>query len=176
MYKDEVVRAMNYLASKDKTIFIGQGVTNWGCVYNTLEQVPNSKKIELPVFEDTQMGLSIGLSLVGYVPITIYARMDFIILAINQLVNHLDKLEEISDGEFKPKVIIRTIIGSKTPLYPGAQHCQDHTEMLRCGLTTIDVVKLTDEKTIFNAYINAFNSDKSTLIVEDRSLYDRSTG
>ena len=62
------------------------------------------------------MGISTGLALQGYIPITCYPRFDFLILAMNQLVNHLDKIRHMSFDEFKPRVIIRTSIGSKNRL------------------------------------------------------------
>ena len=49
------------------------------------------------------------------------------ILAMNQLVNHLDKMQVMSEGLFKPKVIIRVAIGSKKPLNGGVQHTQNYT-------------------------------------------------
>ena len=106
-YKDELIRSMNYLAKNDKTIFIGQSVSYSGnAIYNTLSEIPDDKKIETPVFEDVQMGLSLGLALNGYIPVTCYPRFDFLLLAMNQLVNHLDKVRVMSNNEFKPKVII----------------------------------------------------------------------
>ena len=62
------------------------------------------------------MGISTGFALAGYLPITTYPRFDFFILSMNQLVNHLDKIKIISKGNFKPKVIVRVLVGSKKPL------------------------------------------------------------
>ena len=93
-YKDELIRSMEFLALDQRTIFIGQSVKFSGnAIFNTLESIDDSKKIETPVFEDVQMGLSTGLALNGFVPITCYPRFDFLICASNQLVNHLDKIE-----------------------------------------------------------------------------------
>jgi pyruvate/2-oxoglutarate/acetoin dehydrogenase E1 component len=88
------------------------------------------------------------------------------------MVNHLDKMEEMSSGQFKPKVIIRTAIGSVKPLFPGPQHCQDHTEAIKMMLKNIDVVKLNSAKDVFPAYKKALESDKSTLLVEIPDLYE----
>jgi len=135
-YRNEVIKAMEMLARDERVIFLGQSVRYSGnAIYKTLLNVPLAKKLELPVFEDTQLGMSIGLALEGYIPVSTFPRMDFLIIAANQLVNHLDKIEEISRGQYKPKVIIRTMLGSIKPLYPGPQHCQDHTEALRCLVT-----------------------------------------
>ena len=131
-YKDELTKAMELLSENEKTIFLGQSVACSGnAIYKTLEKVPVTKRIELPIIEDTQMGMSIGLSFEGFIPISIFPRMDFLILATNQLVNHLDKIKEMSNNHFNPKVIIRTSIGATRPLYPGVQHCSDYTEALK---------------------------------------------
>lgn len=171
-YKGELARAMNMLAEDSRVIFLGQSISYSGnAIYGTLEQIPCSRKIELPIFEDVQLGISIGLSLEGYLPVSIFPRMDFLIIATNQLVNHLDKIEEMSLGQFKPKVIIRTSIGSVSPLNPGAQHCQDHTKALRCLLKNIDVVKLTSEREILPCYRRAYESQRSTVLIEMVDLY-----
>jgi pyruvate/2-oxoglutarate/acetoin dehydrogenase E1 component len=171
-YRDEVIKSMEMLSNDSRVIFLGQNTKYGTCSYDTLHNIPKEKIIEMPIAEDMQMGISIGLALNGYIPVTIYERMDFLILAINQLVNHLDKIEEMSKGVFKPIVIVRTIIGPKIPLYPGPQHCQDHTQMLKAGLTNINVVKLEKSFDIVNEYKKALNSNKSTLIIEVRQLYN----
>ena len=98
--------------------------------------------MEMPVFEDTQMGLSIGLALNGILPICCFPRFDFMLLAFNQLINHLDKIPIITDGKFKPKVIIRVMVGSKIPLDAGEQHTQDYFKPLKQILKTIDIYQL----------------------------------
>jgi len=96
-YKGELTRSMEFLAQDERTIFLGQSVKYSGnAIFNTLESIDDSKKIETPVFEDVQMGLSIGLALNGFVSISCYPRFDFLLLACNQLVNHLDKIEYMS--------------------------------------------------------------------------------
>jgi len=172
-YKDEIIKAMNWLAEDSRTIFIGQSVKWKGTgLYWTVEQIPDEKKVELPVFEDIQMGMSIGMALNGLIPISIFPRMDFLVLAFNQLVNHLDKFEEMSDGQFKPKVIIRTAIGSVKPLFPGPQHTQDYEEALKLMCGNINIVKLSNKSMILKEYKKAFRSAKSTLLIEVPDLYE----
>ena len=172
-YRNEVTKAMNMLAEDDDVIFLGQSINYWDCMYGTMKDILLDKKLEVPIMEDTQMGISTGLALKGYIPVSVYSRMDFLILAMNQLVNHLDKIEIMSYGEFKPRVIIRTIVGSKTPLHPGEQHCQDHSEVFKAALQYIDVVELKEKRYIVPAYRRALQSRRSTLIVEHRELYDK---
>lgn len=174
-YKKSIVEAMKYLALDKRTIFIGQSVCYSGHVmFNTLEDanVPMDKRIELPVFEDTQMGISIGLSLGGFIPVSIYPRIDFLMSAMNQLVNHLDKIEQMSNGEFVPKVIIRTMVGSKEPLNPGLQHCQDHTEALKLLCPSISIKKLDKAYKVTEEYEWALENKQSTILVEYGDLYE----
>ena len=171
-YKDEITKAMNMLAEQSNVLFLGQTVVYPGSILSdTLEGVPMSKRLELPVAEEMQLGLSIGLALDGYLPISIYPRIDFLLLAINQLSNHLDILKEMTHGEFSAKVIIRTIIGSNEPFESGPQHSRDHTEVFRTLLKNVQVVRLTQALEAVPTYVRALESNKSTLVIEEASLY-----
>jgi len=167
-YRDEIIKAMELLAQDERVIVIGQGV-RFSCavgLIETLECFEPSHRIEFPVAEDMQLGVALGLSLTGYLPLCVYPRMDFLVLAFNQLVNHLDKFEAMSRGDFRPKVIIRTAIGARSPLDAGPQHTQDYTEALRHLLTNVDVVKLEEAEQIVPAYKRAYHSERSTILVE----------
>ena len=174
-YKEELIRSMEYLAKDERTIFLGQSVKFSGnAIYNTLESIDDSKKIETPVFEDVQMGLSTGLALNGFVPITCFPRFDFLILTCNQLVNHLDKIEYMSKGTMKPRVIIRTSIGPKEPLDGGPQHTADYTDVVKGMLTNTNVVSLEEPEEIFPAFDLALNGDDfhATLLIENGAYYN----
>lgn len=166
---------MNYLKKNKRVIFIGQSIKFSGnAIYNTLSEVNDNKKIELPVFEETQMGMSIGLALEGFIPVTCFPRFDFLLCSMNQLVNHLDKIRSMSDGDFKPRVIIRTSIGPKKPLNGGVQHTQDYTKIFKKILTEVNVVYLNKPNEIFKEYKKALNRNdsKSTLIIENGYFYN----
>jgi len=172
-YRDEITKAMTMLGKDERTIFIGQSIAYTGhLMFGTLEGVPMAKRIELPVFEDVQMGMSIGLSLEGYIPISVYPRIDFLIIAMNQLINHLDKIGEMSCGRFMPRVIIRTMVGSTKVFDPGAQHKQDHTEALRAIVTNINICKLEKASSIMPAYEAALKAKNSTILIELGNLYE----
>ena len=173
-YKDELIRAMNWLGEKEDTFFIGQAVAYSGhAISSTLDKVPQTKRHEMPVAEELQMGMSTGLALEGFVPITVYPRFDFFILTCNQLVNHLDKMREMSKGEKTPRVIIRVSIGAKKPLDAGVQHTQNHTEAFKGMLTEVDVVLLEEPEQIFPSFQHAYERQysKSTLIIEYGEYY-----
>ena len=125
----------------------------------------------MELFEELQLGIATGMAMEGWVPVTCYSRFDFFILALNQLVNHLDKMQDMSKGDMKPKVIIRVAVGSKLPFSAGPQHTQNHTEAMKKMLTEVNVVELIEPEQIFDAFVDAYNSDKSTLIIEHSEYY-----
>ena len=175
-YRSELIRSMEYLAKDKKTIFLGQSVIYSGnAIYNTLQTIKNSRKIEMPVFEEVQMGLSIGMAMNGFIPVSCYPRFDFLILAMNQLFNHLDKMQFMSKGQFKPRVIIRTSIGSKKPLNGGVQHTQNYTKVFKSISTELDVLLLNKKNQIFPAYKKALTrkDSRSTLLVEFGDFYNK---
>jgi len=173
-YQEELTRAMTYLGQDYRTLFLGQAVAYPGtAMTGTLSEVPKNKLIEFPVAEEMQLGASIGLALGGYVPVTIYPRWNFLLLAVNQLVGHLDKLKAMSQGGYTPKVIIRTGIGSQRPLHPQHQHVGDYTDAFQLMLTNIEVIRLDEPEQIFPAYEKALTREdgKSTIIVEWGDYY-----
>ena len=134
---------MDFLGSKKNTIFIGQAVEVPGtAMYNTLKNVPKIKLLELPVAEEMQMGMSLGLAMDGNVPISIFPRWNFLLHGINQLINHIDKFKLMAGNKLKPKIIIRTSIGSQRPLHPQYQHTGDFSSAVKKMCTTIEVIKL----------------------------------
>ena len=174
-YFDELKRYMDWLGSKENTIFLGQAVACPGtAMSNTLKDISKEKLIELPVAEEMQMGMSFGMSLDGTIPISIYPRWNFLLCAINQLVNHLDKKKFMIGDNDKSKVLIRTGIGSIRPLNTQDQHVGDFTEAIRSMCKTIEVVKLNEPKDIFQAYKFAYerNDGISTILVEYGDYYN----
>ncbi len=173
-YFDELKRAMNFLAADPRTVFIGQAVAVPGtAMSNTLQEVPPERLIELPVAEELQMGMTTGLALSGLVPVSIFPRWNFMLYAMNQLVNHLDKVHVMSDGGYAAKAIIRTGIGSQRPLHPQQQHVGDFTEAVAALCTTVDVVRLVEPSDVFPAYQHALLRDdgRSTILVEYGDYY-----
>lgn len=164
-FRSSVNAAMRMLAADERTVFVGQSVRYDGAaIYHSLEGVPMEKRVEMPVIEDFQLGYCTGLSLMGKVPVCIYPRMDFMLLAMNQLVNHLDKLPMWG---WAPKVILRTRVGQKKPLDAGPQHTQNHTVAFDDMLDFIAVVEVRTPEEVTFAYNQALKDTLSTLIVEN---------
>jgi pyruvate/2-oxoglutarate/acetoin dehydrogenase E1 component len=159
--------AMLSLAAQPNTVFIGQNVSYPGtAMFESLSHIPPEQRIEFPVAEELQLGCSIGLAMQGILPISIYPRLDFLMRAMDQLVNHLDKIPLMSAGQWKPKVIVRTMVGNKFPMNAGPQHTQDHVAALRLMLTTVTVYKITRPEEIIPTYQLALAVPESVIVVE----------
>jgi pyruvate/2-oxoglutarate/acetoin dehydrogenase E1 component len=164
---------MEMLAGDPRVIFMGQAVEYAGtAMSNTLKDVPKEQLLEMPVFEDTQMGMTLGLALAGYIPVSIYPRWNFLVCATNQLVNHIDKITMMSD--YKPRIIIRTGIGSERPLHPQHQHVGDYTDAYRLLCPNIDIIRLEEPRHVYDAYCTAYlrRDGKATILVEYGDYYN----
>lgn len=166
-YGEAVNQAMLRLAREPNAVFVGQGVASDGVAsYADLDGVPADRRVEFPVAEELQLGCGIGLALQGYLPVLVYPRMDFLLRAADQLVNHLDKLEAMTGGAFRPKVVVKTRVGPKAPLDAGPQHTQNHSAAFRRLLTNVDVLEPKTPEEVYAAYVRALRSPRSTLVVE----------
>lgn len=161
-----VVRAMRQLAADPRTIFVGQSVRYDGArIFTTLDGVPLDKREEHPVVEDHQLGYCIGLALCGRVPVCIYPRIDFMLLAMNQLVNHLDKLPALWHKH--PHIIVRTTVGRKKPLHAGPQHSQNYAPQIRAMCDTLLVSEVNTADEVEMAYDVALQRPGAYLVVEN---------
>ena len=179
IYFEELKKSMNYLAKDERTIFLGQAVKVDGTAMSTtLKEVDQNKLIELPVAEEMQMGITNGYALNGLIPVSIFPRWNFLLLGMNQLINHLDKIKKMSNDTYKTKVIVRTGIGSVRPLHPQFQHVGDFTESVKKMCTNIELIRLDKPNEIFEAYKKALNRDdgKSTIVVEYGDYYYKDFG
>lgn len=170
-YLDALTAAMSELAARPDTLFVGQAVRYDGTgMFKTLADVPNDKKIEFPVAENLQLGVCTGLSLTGYLPVCIFPRINFLLEATSQLVQHLDKFPAMG---YNSRVIIRTAVAyHKARLYAGPQHTGDYTEQLSSMLETVHVARLHTPQEVLDRYREAVTNPHSTILVEYHGLYD----
>ncbi|MEK6820280.1 MAG: thiamine pyrophosphate-dependent enzyme, partial [Nanoarchaeota archaeon] len=130
-YKDAIKQSMETLAKDKKTIFLGYNVKYGTKAYGTLADIPKEQILETPVAENLMGGLAMGLAIEGFKPVLFFERHDFMLIALDNLVNHLDKLQQMSQGNFSAPLLIRAVLGAKTPLYPGPQHIQDFSDIFK---------------------------------------------
>ena len=167
---------MEWVAQQPSTIFVGQTVACPGTfMYQTLKALPKEKALEMPVNESFQMQFAIGLALAGYVPISVYPRQNFLLMAAADIANMLDKIPAISSQQLLPRVIIRVATGPDTPIHPGHQHVGNYAQAFRKMFSWVEVVELDEPQDIFPAYKNALErpDSKSTLLIEHGNFYNQ---
>ena len=175
-YFDELKRTMEWLATQPKTLFVGQTVAGPGTfMFSTLKDVSSEKTLEMPINESFQMQFTIGLALAGYVPISVYPRQNFLLIATADMVNMLDKIPAISSNQILPKVLIRVAVGPDSPVHPGHQHVGNYAEAFRRMFSWIEVVELNEPAEILPAYKHALErpDGRSTLLIEHGNYYNQ---
>ena len=168
-YYEQLQKAMSILADHPKTIFIGQAVEYEGTgLYDSMAHIPAHKKLELPVAEYLQTGLANGMAIQGMIPISTYPRWNFLLMGADQIVNHLDKFANMSNGACAPKVIVRVAVGSERPVDPQCQHKGNFAEAFACMTKNIHIQVLNEPEEIVPAYEYALNREDgvSTILVE----------
>ncbi len=174
-YFDELKRTMEWLAQQPKVMFVGQTVAGPGTfMFQTLRDCPKDRALEMPINESFQMQFTIGMALAGYIPVSVYPRQNFLLLATGDMANMLDKIPDISEGKWPLKVIIRVAIGPDFPVHPGHQHIGNFAQAFKKLFDHIEVVELNRAEDIFPAYKNALErtDGKATLIIEHGNYYN----
>ena len=167
-YKGQLTAAINLLAADTCTRFIGYGVKIGGRAAGTLSAVPDCQLVETPVAENLMVGLATGMSLAGLKPVVFIERMDFILNALDAIVNHLGAAQHISCNQFKPAAILRVVIGNKgKPLYTGPTHTQDFTKALR-QMIDFPIIELKKESVVseYQGALDRLSVGTSTMLVE----------
>lgn len=167
-YKDAVLKSMTELGDKG-AIFIGYNVAK-GDAMGTLKNVSDDQKIETPVAENLMSGLAIGMSFEGFIPVLYFERHDFMLVAMDAIGNHIDKIERISHGEYKVPIIIRAVEAFGGPFYSGPTHHQDFTKVLK-ELVSFPVLDPTNGIEVLKAFKGAYDSKRPAIIIERKSRY-----
>ena len=167
-YKDAVNQMMTEFG-EDGMVFIGYNVSR-GDAMGTLKNVPLKQKLETPVAENLMCGLAIGMSFEGYKPVIYFERHDFMLVAMDAIGNHIDKIERISHGEYKLPIIIRAVEAFGGPFYSGPTHHQDFTNLLK-ELVSFPVLDPVTGVDVLKAFKGAKESGRPAIIIERKSRY-----
>lgn len=172
----EAIRAgFVYLLENYPEVFcIGQGLWSPWYVGNTmtdLDQLFGRDRImDTPVSELACTGAAVGASLFGYRPIVVHPRMDFMVLAADQIINQAAKWSHMLGGQASPKVTIRAIINR------GGEQGAQHSQALHSWFAHIPGLRVVMPATVKDArdlLISSVLCDDPVMYIDDRWLYDR---
>ena len=127
VYTEAIYEATDQLLKQDpKVIVFGLDVDDPKAIYGTTKDLPKKygadRVFGTPLSEDAMTGTAIGMALAGLRPIHIHIRMDFILLAMNQLINIAAKSHYMYGGQVNIPIVVRAMIGKSWG--QGAQHSQ----------------------------------------------------
>lgn len=167
-FKEAITQSMTKIGEAGG-IFIGYSLVP-GDAMGTLVNVPINQKIETPVAENLMVGMGIGMSLEGFIPVVYFERHDFMLVAADAIVNHLAKMKRISHGEFNPKVILKTVVDDGGLFYSGPTHSQNFTSEFK-SMVDFPILVPNNSSEVLKMYEFALNCEGPVMIVEKKSLF-----
>ena len=172
-YAEAILQAFRYLLSNHPEVFaIGQGLWSPWYVGTSMKDLDKefgqARVIDTPVSENATTGVAIGASLNGYRPIVIHPRLDFMVLATDQIVNQAAKWRHMLGGK-SPAVTIRGIVNR------GGEQGAQHSQALHAWYAHVPGLRVVMPATPQDArdlLIAATLCDDPVLYIDDRWLYD----
>lgn len=162
------------MARDDSVIVLGQGVRDESGIYGTtrglVQRFGGQRVMDTPLSEDAMTGVAVGAALAGMRPIHVHIRMDFVLLAMNQLVNVAAKTHYMYGGAVRLPMVVRVVIGRSWG--QGAQHSQG----LHAFFMHVPGFKVLAPSTPYDAkacLVTAIRDDNPTMLVEHRMLHTR---
>jgi acetoin:2,6-dichlorophenolindophenol oxidoreductase subunit beta len=169
----EAIRAgLHEEMSRDSSVYLfGEDVAlggPFGVTTGLAEAFGKNRVVNTPISEGTVMGLAIGAATAGLHPVVEIMFIDFITLAMDQLVNHAAKLHYMSGGQLKIPLTVRVQCGISGNM--GAHHSQSLESWLAHvpGLKVVMPSNPADAKGLLKA---AIRDDNPVVFIEHRGLY-----
>jgi pyruvate/2-oxoglutarate/acetoin dehydrogenase E1 component len=139
-----------------------------GTTRGLVEKFGPERVFGTPLAEDAMTGVAIGMALAGLRPIHVHIRMDFLLLAMNQLVNIAAKASYMYGGQVHLPLVVRAMIGKSWG--QGAQHSQGLYPLFM-QVPGLRVAAPTNPHDAKGCLIAAIREDDPVLMVEHRLLY-----
>ncbi len=173
-YGSAIREAFVYLLDRYPKVFvIGQGLwAKWyvGNSMTDLDKFYGTERImDSPVSELACTGAAVGASLCGYRPIVVHPRMDFMLYAMDAIVNQAAKWSHMVGGQAHPAVTIRGIINR------GGEQGAQHSQALHAWFAHIPGLRVVMPATPQDArdlLIASVLCDDPVLYLDDRWLYE----
>jgi len=153
-------------------VVLGEDVGAWGGVFTVtlglLSEFGPQRVIDTPISEAAIVGAAIGMALAGLRPVAEIMYMDFITIAMDQLITHAAKLRFMSGGKIKLPIVVRTQYGIGRAY--GPQHSQFVPSwFLQPGLKVVAPSTPADAKGLLKA---SLREDNPVLFIEAALLYE----
>lgn len=170
-YQEAISEAMDQAMDFDPNVFIiGVDVLDKYGIYGTTLNLRNkSRLIQTPIAENGMTGVALGAALAGMRPIYIHMRPDFMLVAMDQITNHVAKWRFMFHGRVKAPLVIRAIIGRGWG--SAAQHSQSLYSLF-CHFPGLVVVAPSTPADVKGLFMSAVAYDYPVIFFEHRWLYN----
>lgn len=174
-YSEAINDALKIAMRQDESVICyGLGVPDpkriFGTTSGLLEEFGSERVFDTPTSENAMTGIGIGASLNGIRPVMIHQRMDFFLLAMDQLVNNAAKWHYMFDGKMSVPIIIRLIVGC------GWGQGPTHSQNLQAWLAHVPGLKVIMPATAKDAkglLLSAIFDDNPVVCIEHRWLHNQ---
>lgn len=172
-YAEAIHEATEQEMARDASVVVfGLGVDDFRGIYGTTaglhQKFGGDRVFDTPLSEDAMTGVAIGAALGGLRPIHVHIRMDFLLLAMNQLVNMAAKMRYMFGGAASVPLVVRAIIGRSWG--QGAQHSQGLHAMFM-HVPGLKVVAPTTPYDAKGCLVSAIRDDDPVIFVEHRLVH-----
>ena len=173
-YVQALNEALHQMIERDKRVFlIGQGVNSpWYAGKSTIglvERFGPERIFDTPVSEDGITGTAVGAALAGMRPILFHARMDFMLYAMDQIVNQAANWYYMFGGQLSVPITIWGIINR------GGEQAAQHSQALQAMFTHIPGLKVVMPSTPYDAkglLVASIEDDNPVVYIDERWLYE----
>ena len=172
-YGEAIRQALDEEMARDKNVFMmGEDIGRWGGLYRAskglLEKYGKDQVKDSPISEAAIGGTAVGAALMGMRPIAEIMYIDFITIAMDQIVNHAAKWHQLSQGKIKMPIVFTTQGGA------GRRNSSQHSQSFENwfvnvpGLITVMPSTPSDVKGLMKS---AIRSDNPVVFIEHKALF-----
>jgi len=173
-YREAIKEALYLALKEDKRVFIfGEGVDDpggtFGTTLNLHKEFGSDRVFDTPLCENTLTGIAIGSSLAGLRPVLVHMRTDFMLLSMDQLINHAAKWKYMFGGKASVPIVVRAIIGG------GWGSAAQHSQPLQSLFTHVPGLKVVMPSTAYDVkglLLSSILDESPVIFIEHRWLYD----
>ena len=173
-YSHGIREAFSYvLKNYDDCAIMGQGLWSPWYVGNSMNDLEKEfgkdRVLDTPVSENGSTGMALGAALTGLKTVVVHPRMDFMILASDQIVNQAAKWQSMLGGDIKIPLTIRGIINR------GGEQGAQHSQALHSWYSHIPGLRVVMPATALDArdlLISSILCNDPVIYIDDRWCYD----
>ncbi len=173
-YFQAINEAIDLCMTKDATVYImGLGVPDpkgiFGSTLGLQQKYGSARVMDMPASENAMTGVAIGSALAGMRPIITHQRVDFALLAVEQIVNQAANWHYMFGGQMRIPLVLRMIIGR------GWGQGPQHSQNLQAWFAHVPGLKVVMPTTPYDAkglLVSSIEDNNPVIFIEHRWLYN----